>query len=328
MADDSRFICRFFLFHVFESPNLLLSKGRQREAVTVVQALAYQANVKTWLTEDILNEIGGRPDELDDEKLATTDIIKRQLEKFSTQRIKPLFGYKRLGINTALVWFCWAAIGIGYPLYNAFLPQYLSRAAPNAPPPPVSVVYRNYAITSIVGLPGSIIACYTVDIKYFGRRGTMAIATLLSGIFLILFTQSADSGYQLAFSCLVAFFQNIMYGVLYAYTPGEYDDCHKRFILTTVRNLSCSKPWNRQRDCILLQPPCWSLRTGCGHSRGDCRSEDSDLRLGRALTVCIHCHGLSADRDEGKAGSIIITRPRLAKRNSKFVAGRTVVLIR
>jgi sugar phosphate permease len=47
----------------------------------------------------------------------------------------------------------------------------------------------------------------------------MAISTMLSGIFLYLFTISADSNYQLAFSCLEAFFQNIMYGVLYAYTP-------------------------------------------------------------------------------------------------------------
>lgn len=49
----------------------------------------------------------------------------------------------------------------------------------------------------------------------------MAISALLTGIFIFLFTVSADADFQLAFSCLVAFFQNIMYGVLYAYTPGE-----------------------------------------------------------------------------------------------------------
>lgn len=221
LANAFRFICRSFLFYLFESPKFLLSRGQQRQAVTVVHAIAYQAQVKTWLTEEILNEIGGHPDGVKDERLAVSDIIKRQLEKFSSQRIKPLFGYKQLGINTALVWLCWATIGMGYPLYNAFLPQYLSQAAPDAPPTPVNVAYRNYAITSIVGLPGSILACYTVDIKYVGRKGTMAIATLLSGIFVLLFTQSATSSYQLSFSCLVAFFQNIMYGVLYAYTPGK-----------------------------------------------------------------------------------------------------------
>jgi hypothetical protein len=95
------------------------------------------------------------------------------------------------------------------------------------------VVYRNYAITSIVGVPGSIIAAvsiqlsktpralliqlqYTVDIRYIGRKGTMAGATMLSGIMLFLFPISPNSNYQLAFSSVEAFFQNIMYGVLYA----------------------------------------------------------------------------------------------------------------
>lgn len=113
-----RFVCRFFLFHLFESPKFLLSRGRQREAVTVVHALAYNNKTKTWLTEDILNEIGGHHQETEAEKLTVLQIVKRQAEKFSTHRIKPLFAYKRLGINTALLWGMWAAIGMGYPLFN------------------------------------------------------------------------------------------------------------------------------------------------------------------------------------------------------------------
>lgn len=216
------FICRFFLFHLFESPKFLLSRGRQREAVTVVHAIAYQNGRKTWLDEEILNAIGGRPEEVNDLKLTTVEIVKRQLSKFSTQRIGPLFATKKLGINTALLWFCWATIGMGYPLFNAFLPQYLTNVDPNQPDTPTSIVYRNYAITSVIGVPGSIIACYTVDIPYVGRKGTMAVSTLLTGVFLFIFTTSTDSNFQLAFTCLEAFFQNIMYGVLYAYTPEVF----------------------------------------------------------------------------------------------------------
>lgn len=216
------FICRFFFFHLFESPKFLLSRGRQREAVTVVHAIAYQNGKKTWLDEEILNAIGGRPEEVSDLKLSTAEIIKRQLGKFSTQRIGPLFASKKLGINTSLLWFCWATIGMGYPLFNAFLPQYLTNVDPNQPETPTSIVYRNYAITSVVGVPGSIIACYTVDIPYIGRKGTMAVSTLLTGVFLFVFTTSTDSNFQLAFTCLEAFFQNIMYGVLYAYTPEVF----------------------------------------------------------------------------------------------------------
>ncbi|KAI9719305.1 MAG: hypothetical protein M1812_003635 [Candelaria pacifica] len=213
------FICRFFLFHLFESPKFLLSRGRQAEAVATVHGIAYKNKRQTWLTVDILNAIGGDPEVVEDHKLSTTEIVKRQLGKFSTERIGPLFGTKKLGINTALIWFCWATIGMGYPLFNAFLPQYLKNSGKGVPETPTNIVYRNYAITSIVGVPGSMIAYYTVDIKYIGRKGTMAISTCLSGIFLYLFTLSSDPKFQVAFSSLEAFFQNVMYGVLYAYTP-------------------------------------------------------------------------------------------------------------
>jgi MFS family permease len=103
------------------------------------------------------------------------------------------------------------------------LPQYLSNGR-NSIGEAVSnhITYRNYAIISVVGVPESIIACYTVEIPYVGRKGTMTIAIMFSGIFLFLFTISADSDYQLAFSSIEAFFQNITYGVLYAYTPEVF----------------------------------------------------------------------------------------------------------
>lgn len=217
------FVCRFFLFHLYESPKFLLSRGRQEEAVRTVHAIAYKNKTKTWLTVDILNEIGGHPSDGRDARLTRLEIIKRSLSKFSGERLGPLFHTKRLGFTTAILWFCWATIGMGYPLFNAFLPQYLAHAgSSNGNQVSDYITYRNYAITSIVGVPGSILGCYTVNIKYIGRKGTMAIATLLTGIILFCFTISDNSNIQLVCSSLESFFQNIMYGVLYAYTPEVF----------------------------------------------------------------------------------------------------------
>jgi MFS family permease len=210
------FAARFFLFHLFESPKFLLSRGRQAEAVAVVHGIAYHNGQKTWLTEDILNQIGG-DQEVAPVSLSTSEIIKRNLSKFSGERIRPLFNGRQLAATTVLLWFIWTFIGMGYPLFNAFLPQYLGGANT-----PVNIQYRNYAITSAVGVPGSLLAWITVDIKYIGRKGTMAVATVISGVFLYVFTISADPNFQLTFSSLEAFFQNIMYGVLYAYTPEVF----------------------------------------------------------------------------------------------------------
>lgn len=214
------FLARFVLFTLYESPKFLLSRGRQAEAVAVVHAIAYKNKTTMWLTEEVLNEIGGNIVVVSNDKLTTRQIVQRKMSSFSADRIEPLFRTKRLGITTALIWFCWCVIGIAYPLFNGFLPQYLA-ARHDASGGTISSyeTYRKYAITSIIGLPGSILACCTVDVPYVGRKGTMALATMLSGVFLFLFTTSTSSTSQLAFSAVEAFFQNIMYGVLYAYTP-------------------------------------------------------------------------------------------------------------
>ncbi|KAI9846621.1 MAG: hypothetical protein M1838_001220 [Thelocarpon superellum] len=216
------FICRFFLFHLFESPKFLLSQGRQAEAVATVHGMAWKNGKKTWLSEEILNEVGGDPEVTSETRLTSRQILARKFSAFSSERIGPLFATKKLGITTVLVWFCWTTIGLGYPLFNAFLPQYLANAGASNAPTPQNIVYRNYLITSVVGVPGSLIACWTVDLKYVGRKGTMATATLLSGIFLFLFTTTRNPSIQLTFTSLEAFFQNIMYGVLYAYTPEVF----------------------------------------------------------------------------------------------------------
>ncbi|KAK0643069.1 major facilitator superfamily domain-containing protein [Cercophora newfieldiana] len=219
---------RYLAFYLFESPKFLLSRGRQAEAVAVVHGIAYRNNRKTWLTEEILDAVVDDSTPRLPRRLSTTNLINAKLASFSGERIRPLFKSHKLGLATSLIWFCWATIGMGYPLFNAFLPQYFSHGGNHRSSDDslaselTSEAYRNYAITSIVGVPGSLLAAYAVDMKspLLGRRGTLAISTFVSAVFLFLFVRFGTTpGSQLFFSCVEAFAQNIMYGVLYAFTP-------------------------------------------------------------------------------------------------------------
>ncbi|KAJ5672737.1 hypothetical protein N7507_001864 [Penicillium longicatenatum] len=207
------FLCRFLLFTLYESPKFLVSRGRQDEAVAAVQGIAYKNKTTTWLTEEILNEIGGDAEQNEKQSLPYGEVIKRSLERFSMQQVAPLFATKRLGISTVLIWFCWTCIGLGYTLFNAFLPQYLGANSSTY------TTYRNYAITAVCGIPGPLVAWYLVDVPYIGRKGTMAGSTVITGVLLFCFTASKDPNVQLVCSSLESFFQMAMYGVLYAYTP-------------------------------------------------------------------------------------------------------------
>lgn len=50
----------------------------------------------------------------------------------------------------------------------------------------------------------------------------MAVTLLLTGIFFFCFTISPASNYILGMTCMIAFFQNAAYGVLYAYSPETF----------------------------------------------------------------------------------------------------------
>jgi len=58
-----------------------------------------------------------------------------------------------------------------------------------------------------------------VEIPKFGRKGALAASTVLTGAFLYATTTAVTSNALLGWNCAFSFFSNIMYAVLYAYTP-------------------------------------------------------------------------------------------------------------
>jgi len=58
-----------------------------------------------------------------------------------------------------------------------------------------------------------------VDLPRLGRKGTLSIATVLTGIFLYGSTTALNSKDLLGWNCAISFTSNIMYAVLYGFTP-------------------------------------------------------------------------------------------------------------
>lgn len=97
-------------------------------------------------------------------------------------------------------------IGLAYPLYNAFLPLYLSDRLPSGS---TNQTYRDYTIASVMGIPGSAIACILVDwtrksksgFSIGGRKMALAVSTAATGMFLYLFTTAQGEASNLGFTC-------------------------------------------------------------------------------------------------------------------------------
>jgi MFS family permease len=74
-------------------------------------------------------------------------------------------------------------------------------------------------ILSVIGVPGALLAGWMVEIPFLGRRGSLVISTILTGVFILLSTISRSSDDLLGWTCAYSFTSNVMYGVLYALTP-------------------------------------------------------------------------------------------------------------
>jgi hypothetical protein len=75
------------------------------------------------------------------------------------------------------------------------------------------------SIQAVCGISASLLGDLLVNTKYLGRKGTGTLACLCTGVFLFLFTRATINASVLGFTPATAFFQNLVYGLLYSYTP-------------------------------------------------------------------------------------------------------------
>jgi hypothetical protein len=133
-ADASLFLwtVRFFICPVYESPKFLSSIGRDAEAVEIIHKVAKRNGKVSSLTLEDLQQAAA-PYLTDKErnhdgklgavttKFSTWDLLKHSMDNVRGSNLTALFSTPRLAWNTSLVIFCFAALGLAYPLYNGFL---------------------------------------------------------------------------------------------------------------------------------------------------------------------------------------------------------------
>jgi hypothetical protein len=228
---------RFIAFTVFESPKFLMGKGKDEEAVRIVHEVARRNGKTSTLTlEDLqaCENVAGATTPVQVNTTATA-AVKRNLQKLDASHIKPLFATKKLAFSTTTITLVWAligtyhhktfknttknSVGLSYPLYNAFLPYIQETKGAQFGDGSTYLTYRNSLIIAVLGVPGCIIGGILVETPRIGRKGTLSFSTVLTGVFLFGSTTALNSNSLLGWNCAFNFMSNIMYAVLYSYTP-------------------------------------------------------------------------------------------------------------
>lgn len=154
------------------------------------------------------------------------------------------------------------AYTVGYPLYNAFLPYIQATRGADFGDGSTYLTYRNSLIIAVLGIPGALLGGYLVELPRFGRKGTLSLSTILTGVFLYASTTALNSQDLLGWNCAFNFTSNIMYAVLYSFTPELFPTpqrgtgnaltatCNRVFGIMAVRPppIGCPRVWRRQTD--------------------------------------------------------------------------------
>lgn len=209
------FIARFVFFTLYESPKYLMGRGQDEKAVQVVHEVARRNGKTSRLTLADLQAYD-REGNLDTSAKAA---FTRGLQKVNLSHVRALFATPKLAYSTSLIMVIWGFIGLGFPLYNAFLPYIQESRGVDFGDGSTYITYRNSLIIAVIGVPGALTGGAMVELPRVGRKGTLGFATALTGVFLFASTRALTSNALLGWNCAYNFMSNIMYAVLYSYTP-------------------------------------------------------------------------------------------------------------
>ncbi|KAF2856518.1 membrane transporter [Plenodomus tracheiphilus IPT5] len=217
-------ILRITIIRLKETPKFLVGEGRDAECVDTILYIANKYNRPCSLTLEKMQVCGT----IDDRGVSRGQ-KRGKWSGFVGQiglHIKSLYATKRIGISTTLIWLSWTTIGLAYPMYNVFLPAYLSSRGASFGEPSPYTTWRNYTLVNFSGIWGPVLAGWMCGTR-LGRKYTMVIGALITMAFFFAYTQVRTAAQNVAFTCVINFCLNIYYGTLYAYTPEVLPSAHR-----------------------------------------------------------------------------------------------------
>ncbi|WAO97381.1 MFS domain-containing protein [Fusarium falciforme] len=193
-------ILRVTVVRLVETPKFLLTAGRDADLVKYYQDQARKYNRPCSLTLEKLESCGQvRLTQREGKTFILSDI---------RGHVEGLFVSRKITLSTILIWLSWAITRLAYPLFYVFLPAYLTTRVPGKPVSQFET-YRNLTLTTISGIPGSLIAGYLVSTR-LGLNN--------------LYSRNISCSCKV---CILTCGINIYYSTFYAYTAEVFPSAHR-----------------------------------------------------------------------------------------------------
>ena len=182
--------------HMPESVRYLISKNRIGEAQEIVLMLEEKLHVASEAFAKELSDV----------------------EKGTSTVAEPKFSSLWSGMfarRTLMLWLAWFGINFSYYGIFMWLPSIVFQQGFT-----VVKTFEYVLIMTLAQLPGYYCAAWLVDV--IGRKYTLSLFLLISGVASYFFGNAATPGELLAWGAAMSFFNLGAWGVLYTYTPELY----------------------------------------------------------------------------------------------------------
>ncbi|CAD6446589.1 80516420-5957-43be-ab05-25ef7b9f1f96 [Sclerotinia trifoliorum] len=226
------FILRFLVFTFQESPKYLLSKGRDEEALKVLQKIAKTNKKPLRLTIEDFRSLDNTEALLSPTsttsggdrlrgRVIPEGLSLRQKIKREIKRVGILFKTKHTARVTILVWLIYAFDYWGFSVAGAFLPTILARKGLDHKVG-YAETYRNFVIIYMPGIVGVSLGALMVKVPRVGRRLSMIFSSALMATSFFLFAAVNTQAANVGLSVMEYFFQSMFNSVLYGWTPEAF----------------------------------------------------------------------------------------------------------
>ncbi|KUJ21677.1 MFS sugar transporter-like protein [Mollisia scopiformis] len=229
------FIMRFVVFTFQESPKYLLSKGKDEQALRVLDNVAKTNGTQsriTMATFENLRESEGQRSSSDSSGTAmiregnlvgSKRFVDAPMESIKTElkRVSILFSTATLARLTILVWIIYAFDYWGFSVAGSFLPTILARKNSSINVS-ISETYRDYIIIYTPGLVGVALGALLIQVPHVGRKYAMFTSSLLMAVSLFLFAAVNTQASNVGLNTMEYFFQSMFNAILYGWTPEAF----------------------------------------------------------------------------------------------------------
>lgn len=236
------FFVRFVIFRFQESPKFLVYRGRDDEAVEVLQNIARTNKMQCGITLDMFEQLTREhvetsSDIAEGSKLQTRTLKEKILRELG--RYKMLFSDLQMARLTALIWLTYICDFWGFTVAGKFAPSfYLSNCQltrlPGTYLPTIVAqkngaldvslkeTYRSYVYIYLPGIVGVLLGGLCYHLPHIGRKYTMMLSSGLMGASIFIFSTVNSRASNIGLNAMEYFFQSMFNSVLYGWTPEAY----------------------------------------------------------------------------------------------------------